>query len=278
MRYRDENGEFIIGFISGFIRGLVQGDNPFKTGWRGGVNEVKIWAGLFVSDPNKNFGQRLWETVSRFTWQLPQTIVGFVFSHISNWGWQTDKVDYKYGATVLSGNFFGSGGAVTLGSYINGTRSLAADPNNSLFQHEYGHYLQSQKMGWGYLSRVGIPSLMGAANYDDGNHDFQPYEQDANRRAFNYFNENVKGFYKSFNDRHLPHGWNFYNNPLDVNHIGISSRYGYSDYNNSNDMDLVNSLSLHAHWYDYVGWLDGTVGALCVGIGNGIYFNKHRIK
>ena len=94
-----------------------------------------------------------------------------------NGGWQTDKVDYKYGATVLSGNFFGSGGAVTLGSYVNGSRSLAAGPNNSLFQHEYGHYLQSQKMGWGYLSRVGIPSLMGAANYDDGNHDFQPYEQ-----------------------------------------------------------------------------------------------------
>jgi len=43
-------------------------------------------------------------------------------------------------------------------------------------------------------------------------------------------------------------------------------------------MDLVNSLGLHAQWYDYVGWLDGTVGALCVGIGNGIYYNKRRVR
>ena len=53
--YVDENGEFFIGFTSGFIRGLAQGKNPFKTGWQTGVNEVKIYAGLFASDPNKNF-------------------------------------------------------------------------------------------------------------------------------------------------------------------------------------------------------------------------------
>ena len=57
-------------------------------------------------------------------------------------------------------------GAFTSGSFINGERGLYADPNNTLFQHEYGHYLQSQSMGWGYLPRVGIPSLMSAMKKD----------------------------------------------------------------------------------------------------------------
>lgn len=174
------------------------------------------------------------------------------------------------GATVLSGNFFGSGGAVTLSSFINGSHSLAADPNNVLFQHEYGHYLQSQSMGPAYLSRIGIPSIMGAASFNDGNHDFQPYEQDANRRAFLYFNKHVEGFYQTeeqYNSN--PNiGWNFYENPLDVNHT--ATRGEYYDYNDPNDLILINSLTLNAKWYDYI--------PLIMGIPNGIYYNNHRIR
>ena len=286
-KYTDPTGEFIVidSWVSGFFRGLFQGKNPLKTANQAAWNDIKIWGGLlFASDPNKNFGQRLWETVSRFTWQLPQTIAGFTFSQVSNLGWQVDKVDYWGGATVLSGNFFGSGSAITMGSYINGSRNLKANPNNYLFQHEYGHYLQSQEMGWAYLSRVGIPSLMGAANYDDGNHDFQPYEQDANRRAFMYFNDpknkkTVGEFYTSeaeyrYNQRNgIEKGWNFYQNPMDVNHIGWYSRYDYYDYKSPADRALINSLSLRAKWYDYFDPF-----GLIIGTGNGIYYNKRRVR
>ncbi|MDZ7743887.1 MAG: hypothetical protein U5Q03_19680 [Bacteroidota bacterium] len=45
----------------------------------------------------------------------------------------------------------------TFGSYING-RNLVADPyTDDLFRHEYGHVLQSQLMGWGYIPNVAIP-------------------------------------------------------------------------------------------------------------------------
>lgn len=84
LKYTDPNGEFIIGFISGFFRGLFTGGNPFKSAWDGGVNELKIWGGLLASDGNKNFGERLVEVFSRFTWQLPQTVAGFTFSEIPN--------------------------------------------------------------------------------------------------------------------------------------------------------------------------------------------------
>jgi hypothetical protein len=135
-------------------------------------------------------------------------------------------------------------------------------------------------MGWAYLSRIGIPSLMGAASYDDHNHDFQPYEQDANRRAFMYFNENVEGFYKSPEDfakyGNNGVGWNFYSHPLDVYHT--KDRFRYYDYHNSEHRNLINSLSLSAKWYDYAGWLGGIYGTLGVAIGNGLYYNKHRVR
>ena len=88
----------------------------------------------------------------------------------------------------------------------NGNRGLYADPHNRLFQHEYGHYLQSQSMGPAFIPRVAIPSLM-STMYDDKSHAFQPFEQDANRRAFLYFNKNVDGYYQTeaeylYNFRH----------------------------------------------------------------------------
>jgi hypothetical protein len=183
---------------------------------------------------------------------------------------------FLFPPTLLAGGGVKSSdwGGFTLGSYIMGKRGLQADPNNSLFQHEYGHYLQSQAMGWGYLSRVGIPSLMDAMFYSDGNHDFQPYEQDANRRAFMYFNKNVEGFYQTKAEyeaqgTNITKGWNFYSNPLDVDHIRKRGQY----YDYYTQMDLINnSLTLRAKWYDYLDPF-----GLYIGIGNGIYYNKHRI-
>jgi hypothetical protein len=69
-----------------------------------------------------------------------------------------------------------------LGSYINGHRGLQADPNNSLFQHEYGHYLQSQNSGPFYLQRYALPSLIDAMGYS--NHNYHAVEQDSNIRAY----------------------------------------------------------------------------------------------
>jgi hypothetical protein len=141
------------------------------------------------------------------------------------------------------------------------------DPNNYLFQHEYGHYLQSQKMGCAYLSRVAIPSLMS----DKDTHKFNPVEQDANARAFNYFNKNVPGFYKSYNDRYQDHGWDFWSNPLDPNKTG--NQGNYFDYNNPNDMALVNSLKIRPLWYDYASWFSPNISSvLLVGMINGFIY------
>ena len=53
-----------------------------------------------------------------------------------------------------------------------------ADANNPLFQHEYGHVLQSRASGLAYLTRYAIPSIKSASS-GEGEHYNSPSEQDA---------------------------------------------------------------------------------------------------
>lgn len=117
--------------------------------------------GLWKTDQNKNFWGRSWELLSRFTWQSVQTSLGYVSASGANLFGAVKSVDYYGGATVTetcSENW----GAFALGNFIIGNRGIKASPNNSLFQHEYGHYLQSQSSGPFYLQRYAIPSFIDA--------------------------------------------------------------------------------------------------------------------
>lgn len=269
LRYNDVNGEFFFSIFAGFWKAIFQKKNIIKTIWSTFTNEAKMYGGLFTTDKRKSFWGQSWELLSRFTWQLPQTMVGHTYAHISNHVGQVDNVDYWGGATVMSGNNWGQK-AVTLSSFIIGDRTISADPNNSVFQHEYGHYLQSQSMGWGYLSRIGIPSLMSADG--SGEHKYQPHEQDANARAFLYFNRHVSGFYQT-GDQYYTNvkkgnniGWNFAVNPLDINRTG--KERGYHDYHNPQVREAINSLRIKEKWYDYASWSVPVIGPIGIGIYN----------
>jgi RHS repeat-associated protein len=193
----------------------------------------KIDMGLFKTDSDKNFWERSWELLSRFTWQSPQTFLGNYYLHTKNILGGVKSVDYYGGATVVesySGEENDPCGnhskGITLGNYINGNRGIKASPDNRLFQHEYGHYLQSQSSGLFYLSKYGIPSLL--SNKNDHNH--HPTEQDANARALMYF-ENYDT-------------WDYGFNPIN----------GYNPRENDED-ELKSALRnnrLRLSWYDYV--------------------------
>nr|NQU93827.1 endonuclease [Bacteroidota bacterium] len=235
--YTDPSGEFIFGYTFGFFRGLFSGKNPFQEGWETGVNELKIYGGLFATDPNKEPHERAWEFVSRFTWQLPQTIGGFASAYWTNNFTDVNWVKYKYGTTVLQTN--GEWGGITQGNYIIGDKSIETDVGNRLFQHEYGHYIQSQKSGWFYYSKYGIPSALSKKP-----HNQNLVEQDANVRAFLYFSEHVDGFNwvdKWGNQRSK---WVSWYNPI--------NRYDWSRpiTDHANQLALKNG-TLKLSWHDY---------------------------
>ena len=54
--YTDPNGEFFLGYMFGFFRGLFSKKpwKAFEKGWKGGVNEVKMWGGLFATGSYMN--------------------------------------------------------------------------------------------------------------------------------------------------------------------------------------------------------------------------------
>lgn len=269
LKYTDPSGEFIvadswaIGFVDGFF-------STSSGRWNAGWNEAnhraemdaRIWGGLFASDPNgQGGGGRTKEVFSRFTWQLPQTVGGFATAHVINtlgfYG-GVSSVEYAYGTTVVATNSENWGG-VTQSNYIVGNNTIEANANNTLFQHEYGHYLQSREMGFAYYNVVGIPSIR-SASARDVDHGYSVFEQDANRRAFLYFNANVDGFKDDIDfgstDWGVENkGWNFVANPLTLEGGRGFEDNMYIDVQDPNSLSQIQQVSvLRAGFLDYASW------------------------
>ena len=209
LKYVDPSGEFFLFtlwnatkdfLVNTFVKSWSQGFNAWSnsSNWISTTNAFKIDMGLYKG----NFKQ----IISRFTWEAPQTILGYLAGSIQNTLYGVKSVSYYGGATAIE-TYKAKWGGFTLGSFIIGERGLQADPNNPLFQHEYGHYLQSQSAGLFYLQRYAIPSLIDAAG--DSDHNYHATEQDANIRAFKYFMKHEPNFEKADGPR-----WDKRYNPI----------------------------------------------------------------
>jgi hypothetical protein len=116
-----------------------------------------------------------------WVWEFPQYLLGilvslFVLRNMS-------LVSSFEKVTVISTE--GHWGAISLGSFIIGDCLLKAEVGNKIFMHEFGHCLQSRRLGWLYLIVIGLPSFCSATFRK--NHQTFWTERDANRRAVNYF-------------------------------------------------------------------------------------------
>ncbi len=250
INYTDPDGEFFIidDFFVGLIHGLFKGygfNRAFNEGVKRASNSIKIWHGLVKTGYKQGFFNRALELFSRFTWQLPQTIVGWGYAEFSNTIGKVESVGYYGGATVISSTWDNpdSNKAVTLGNYIVGSRKIDADPRNEVFQHEYGHYIQSMMHGPAYLFTIGIPSLLNTMGWIGGEHKYFWTERDANNRAFKYFRQTVADFqYRDWIMESHP-TYEYRKNPNDPK---LDSRERTSMYgnNNANITHLVNSLNI----------------------------------
>ena len=99
-----------------------------------------------------------------------------------------------------------------------GSSSISASDDNFLFQHEFGHYLQSQDHGLFWLFSYGTESGISALCNDLTGHDIFYTEQDANARSIWYFA-------KHYGDSYIKDNWKFTKNPL----IGYDQTKSYKD-------------------------------------------------
>ena len=200
--YSDPDGDLpfiaeLAGLTNG-VRNVLEGENFFEGFGQGWSQSWQITGGLFQYDNDLSFGQNIWNGVSKLTWEFPQTALGFATSQALNVGTVVNDVNYFRGATVIDSRL--SGGAFTAGSFIVGPEGFKPDFRDHLFVHEFGHYLQSKRLGPGYLPSVAKPSVTDFWTFPDL-HDTRWYEADASRRAANYFDrefgQGVDGFVAS---------------------------------------------------------------------------------
>ena len=147
--------------------------------------------GNFYIDEKQTFMGGLWQGISRYTWEHPQTVLGNDLSQLRNIFGQVDRVEYLGGATFSINEKSKKEDGISIGNFINiningkiegdFTEYVLTHP---LFMHEYGHYIDSQRMGLTYLINVGLPSLSTANSSD---HDEKWYEMNANKNAERYF-------------------------------------------------------------------------------------------
>lgn len=190
LKYTDQTGEFLNSIIAAIIDGISNiidhGVNFRSYTWTRTDNAWKIDMGLFKG----NIGQ----IASRLTFESVQTAAGYAASTTQNFLGGVKSVSYYNEATIIE-NYSSGWGAFTLSTYIIGNEGITNNPNDRLFQHEYGHVLQSRSSGLMYIPKYGLPSLM----KKDKGHSIYWTETDANARALQYFmahdsNFNIKNW------------------------------------------------------------------------------------
>lgn len=102
-------------------------------------------------------------------WCFPQMLLGFLVRYFTE---AEDKGDhYEYAIRC---------GSVSLGEYIFLCPTHAND--QTALQHEYGHTLQSRRLGWLYLPIIGLPSIIWAGC-------FQGYRKKHNVSYYDFYPE-----------------------------------------------------------------------------------------
>lgn len=90
-------------------------------------------------------------------WQLPQNIIGFFLTRKNELiGSVGEGICFD---VFYKKNFF-SGSGVCLGDYIIIDYRYLGKSDRTVQKHEYGHHLQSVKLGWLYLPVIGLPSIL----------------------------------------------------------------------------------------------------------------------
>ena len=155
---------------------------------------VQITRGLFLTDKKRTFMGRVWQLLSRFTWELPQTFAGWLYSVGRALAGQVDRVDTLGGITFATKLGCNYGMGVSLGSFVDlwaGSWMHGEGEGfilgSQLCMHEFGHTADSQRFGWLYLPVIGLPSLLSA--FGKGDHSVFWTETRANRHAKRYFSK-----------------------------------------------------------------------------------------
>ena len=214
MKYTDESGEFFL--LTGIIAIGNTISNVFRHGlnfsqytWNATVNSFKLDLGMFKGN--------VFQVLNKWTWGFVNSVVGYTVAQTLNVLGQIKYITDLDGMLAISGPMYSNKGkAFTIAHYSFGPRHYKADWRDHLFVHEYGHYMQAQRMGIGFVYIVGIPSLLSAAQITttgDMTHSERWFEVDASTLGAKHFDKHygrgAKGYIR--NDENYFDIYSFWN-------------------------------------------------------------------
>ena len=174
-------------FAAGLFLDLFRGGKTYK-------NSLQVFLGRYYLNDHSFLGG-IAQGFARSNWASPQTMLGEVYSQMDVAIGRSLRVDYLYGRTFLTEENAGQEGpAVTFGDYIRAvTNDSVGDSfedfviTHPMYQHEYGHSIDSWRWGPLYLLN-GLLSLGNVLNWW-GPEDHQKFftEVSANKRGRNHF-------------------------------------------------------------------------------------------
>ena len=110
------------------------------------------------------------KSILLYLWQLPQNIVGALL--LLYFRSRSEVKDGVYRDVNVYFSIVMRGG-ISLGRYIFFDQRRVVTEQD--LAHEYGHCLQSRKLGWLYMLVVGVPSIVHAAFYRSDYSDLHGY-------------------------------------------------------------------------------------------------------
>jgi RHS repeat-associated protein len=156
------------GWNTGFAHRVGVANYDSKGGWSVD-NDAKILGGMFAVNTEAGVLAGAGQLASRFTWELPQTVLGVGANYLLNEMGLVSDVSYRKGRVYAEGGRLP--GAFTLGNFVGG--AFAGHE-----AHEFGHTIQSQVYGPGYLG-IMIASPISAATSSYAAHMGRWYETQA---------------------------------------------------------------------------------------------------
>ena len=187
---------FALSLISGALGYFVRKDTKVIK------NGSLIFFANFIPIKKRGFFYALFSIILRHSWELPQTLLGYVISQIRNLFWRVDRVEVFCGVAYAIKYNHNHNSGISLGNFININtynhckedfrQEVISEP---LLMHEFGHTIDSRWFGALYLFVIGIPSLVSAIrahqveNEPQGvsSHYFSWCERRANRNALFFF-------------------------------------------------------------------------------------------
>ncbi len=194
------SGITVLSMLSGLLNLLIKRDGSRIK------NSFFILSGLFNTDNKDSSSLNIPLLLSRFTWELPQTLLGYFFVQWINSIGRVGEVQFLAGSTFCLSYRNSSrrqGVSISNFIYVCLLRREVKFEKDPLLLHEYGHHLQSRKWGLFYLFVIGIPSLISAIRAKPlpggiTTHDLQWYEMQANRYAADYLQESFQADWTPF--------------------------------------------------------------------------------